>query len=385
MPKLASLLVMLLLSASLAFGQGASDYSKVFDQGVADLRAGRHDAGIAAFQRCIELLPQDPSSAYNIACGYVMKAEPNSAFQWLDQSIQWGFGNEDGPDGKPNSDVFEADGDLAPLRGDARWAPLIQRMRAMRAALESFRGEPAVYVPKALEGRAEVPLLVVLHGDGATKNQIIEGRWRKLADELGTALVAPSGRLAKVAADPAAGMRWTYLTASYGTTYARDSAPVVQAVEQFRKAHPLDASRVFLAGEGQGALVAYDVATREPALYRGVLVINGVVHARLTAARVPAALSAGLRVHALLDRGALGSVVTGVGPDVVLDSLARTLAPWKQAATLEVFGGSESGGPGAGTPSSPAELDARILGALRAFAVPAKPAEAVPPQAGGSK
>src|SRR3954470_490001 len=62
----------------------------------------------------------DPIAVYNRACGEAKAQHADAAFKTLDDAIVAGF-----------TDVaqLESDPDLAPLRADARWKPLVERMR----------------------------------------------------------------------------------------------------------------------------------------------------------------------------------------------------------------------------------------------------------------
>ena len=88
------------------------EYTRRFQEGIEDLTAGRHDEGIAAFKRCLELRPEDATSAYNVACGHALKKELDPAFEWLAKSAELGFGNE--PDNIVHAET--RDPDLASLR-----------------------------------------------------------------------------------------------------------------------------------------------------------------------------------------------------------------------------------------------------------------------------
>src|SRR5262245_48000348 len=169
-------------------------------------KAGKYDEAIAGFKACLSLVPSDWSSAYNVACGYSLKKELDPAVEWLDKAIDLGFGRVN-----IESDELglaeKTDTDLANMRADARFAKAIERMKAGCKALEEYTSKPAVHVPAALNGVAGVPVLIVLHDQGATKDAPVQGFWKEIAEELGLVLIAPSA-LMPMADEPAKGMSW---------------------------------------------------------------------------------------------------------------------------------------------------------------------------------
>jgi hypothetical protein len=133
-------------------------------KGIDAAQAGKVDEGLGLFMSALEMLPTDSTSAYNVACCHSLKKEIDPAFEWLGKAVDWGFA-------AVKDDELELietkDADIANLRLDARFAPLAERLKARRKAAADFAASPAVYVPAALDGAATVPLLVVLHDDGA--------------------------------------------------------------------------------------------------------------------------------------------------------------------------------------------------------------------------
>jgi predicted esterase len=189
--------------------------------------------------------------------------------------------------------VAESDPEIAALRADPRGAALLERMRRHSERVRAFAAEPAVHVAAA-RGTGPPPLLVVLHADGRTKDDVVRGPWRALADELGAVLLAPSGSITS-GAEPEQGLDWF--------EHARDllrqpscEKSVLAAVRAFAADHDFDGERVWIAGAGQGALVAFDVALRYPGLFRGVVLSDGVPHPETPPARARAGAALGLRV-----------------------------------------------------------------------------------------
>ena len=191
MRTLVLLLLALVAFCAPSFAQEPSEYLKLQKQGVDAINAGKFEEGIAIFTKCLELRPEDPFTAYNLGCTYAKKTDKDKAFEWLDKAAEWGFGNQasqQSATGAPvsNLDFAQRDTDLTGLHEDPRWAKCIDKMTAGRKAIADFDADSAaVYIPKALEGVAELPVLVVLHAENQTKNTLVAGRWKRIADAAG--------------------------------------------------------------------------------------------------------------------------------------------------------------------------------------------------------
>ena len=354
-------LLMLLSTLGVALAQdGGQDFDRAFQEGINALQQGRLDDGIKAFHTCLELQPEHSASAYNIACGYSLKQEKDPAFEWLTKAADWGFG-----DIGENIALAERDPDLANVRTDPRYPEFIEGMRErkrdldeFRESLESYWSKPDVYIPEAIAESEAMPLLVVLHDRGGRKEDVIKGRWKRIADELGTALLAPSGKYA-LSRKPQAGMSWFDTLEGYSERYWTFERTVSRAVNAFKKEHPLDKQRIFLAGEGQGAMVAFNVGITGPGLYTGVLGLNGIPHLQLAEPRGETAGRMGFRTHLLFERGAKYGLPTGMTPEAMAGRLAATLDSWGVAHRFEHIERSELGD---------LTTDQALVAALRALA-----------------
>jgi poly(3-hydroxybutyrate) depolymerase len=87
-----------------------------------------------------------------------------------------------------------------------------------------------------------------LHANGRTKQTVLDGVWREVADDLGLVLLAPSGRI-PAGTDPEQGMQWTDDLARYAARAWYYEKPVRDAVAQVRGSHAIDPERIFLVGE----------------------------------------------------------------------------------------------------------------------------------------
>src|SRR6185503_3964147 len=116
-----------------------------------------------------------PTSAvcfYNLACAEALAGRVSESLAWLERAERSGYGQEPG-----HVDVVRRDADLERLRGEPRFDALLDRVRQHGERLAAFTAEPALHVPEALRGQDGLPLLVVLHADGSTKDAVLAGPW----------------------------------------------------------------------------------------------------------------------------------------------------------------------------------------------------------------
>lgn len=364
---LISALVCLSITA-LASPQGTditAEFQRHFDAGIAALNEGRHDDGIAAFTKCLELDADNAVCAYNIACGHALKKEVEPAFEWLGKATDWGYGSS-----ADNIEHAETkDQDLALLRPDPRFAPLIARMRELLAAREKAAEAewkaPIVIVPRSLEAAETVGALIVLHDLGSSKKAIAESYWKGVAEELGLALVVPSGK--HFAGDDAEeGMAWFNDTEAFMSKSWIAEASLAVAFDALEKAKRIDPARTYIAGVGQGALVAFNAAVRAPRRYAGVLAVDGPILPDLVKDLAPNAVAAGLKVHVLVDRAGIYGV-SASQLAAFQGQMRAQLRTTKLGGEVVAYGAK---------PEEPDQLRTLVLGALRGFAASKVPVEA---------
>jgi len=94
-----------------------------FNLGFVALQARDIDTGISSFQHAIQLNHRIGTSMYNIACGYALRGERDSAFAWLQKARDAGFDLRN---------YLSHDDDLDSLHDDPRWDSLRSEVRARR-------------------------------------------------------------------------------------------------------------------------------------------------------------------------------------------------------------------------------------------------------------
>lgn len=106
----------------------ADRYGVLADSGHALCVAGKNLEAVTYFRRQYELIPAGKWGAYNLACAFARAGQNDSAWAWLARVTDAGW---DDPD------QLGWDTDLDSLRGDPRFAPLVQRARATRDSREA--------------------------------------------------------------------------------------------------------------------------------------------------------------------------------------------------------------------------------------------------------
>lgn len=114
------------------------------------------------------------------------------------------------------------------------------------------------YVPDNLALGARAPLLVGLHPTGGNGPGAIR-EWRRVADDWGAILLAPSE------AGPNVGFAAT----------ARERESVLAAIRWARRRWDVDENRIALAGFSRGAHLAWDLALRHPSRFCAIVPVSG--------------------------------------------------------------------------------------------------------------
>ena len=275
------------------------------------------------------LRPSDPIPRYNLACALAGAGQHARAFAALEEAVELGYAYRERA-----AQTTAADSDLAPLRGDPRFEVLLARMRTLAALAEAYAAEPAEYVPPGVDPAAGAPLLVVLHANGGTKDEIVAGVWRGVAEELGCALLAPSGR-SPAGMRPEDGMLWLDSLERYAARSWYFEKPVRDALAAYKRRHAASPESIYIAGEELGGTLAFHLAVRSPELYRGCLLVDAAVPLEMAADLAPSLGALGLRVALIADpRWRPPGIPQGTTTPEYLVQTFRQLGEWGIETTL---------------------------------------------------
>jgi len=147
-----------------------------------------------------------------------------------------------------------------------------------------------VYVPNTWDGKASLPILLMLHGAGANENTYMDqanGLLMKLAEQHGFIVVSPIGftplgaygnplRLPAVFGQTAAAAsQRAAVTATRQRELDLSELEVINALEVVTEEYGADRSRTFLAGHSMGSGGVWHLAARYPERWRAVAPMSG--------------------------------------------------------------------------------------------------------------
>ncbi len=84
-------------------------------------RLGRHEEGLSLDRRLVELLPDDATARYNLACSLALCRASAAALLELERAIELGYSD---------ADHLLADEDLSSLRQEPNFLALVERLRS---------------------------------------------------------------------------------------------------------------------------------------------------------------------------------------------------------------------------------------------------------------
>ncbi len=84
-------------------------------------RLGRHEEGLSLDRRLVELLPDDATARYNLACSLALCRASAAALLELERAIELGYSD---------ADHLLADEDLSSLRHEPNFLALVERLRS---------------------------------------------------------------------------------------------------------------------------------------------------------------------------------------------------------------------------------------------------------------
>jgi predicted esterase len=153
-----------------------------------------------------------------------------------------------------------------------------------------------VFVPKGLDPKKPVPVVVGLHGAGASENVFFEGYGAGFA-------VAECQRRG-----------WVFVATRSGFDFT-GGPPVVAILEQLATRYPLDPKRTFLVGHSMGAAQAVGLVQKHPGRFAAAAVLGGggaVTDAKAVAA-LPLFVAAGEKDFGLGYARELHKALTAAG------------------------------------------------------------------------
>lgn len=233
-------------------------------------RTERHPDGDAQTTHVVDLVPPSPESgdawtapvaAQTTAPAHADPA-PAQPASWLDGMLD--LVRESG-----SSTRSKARGPRvatpAPVPAGARFE---ERSFAGDAGRRSYK----LYVPRSLEGRSAVPLVVMLHGCTQSPDDFAAGtRMNELAEEHGFLVVYPAQ---SKDANPSG--CWNWFNAGDQRRDTGEPSLIAGITRQTMGEFPVDPDRVFVAGLSAGGATAAIMGATYPDLFRAVGVHSGL-------------------------------------------------------------------------------------------------------------
>jgi phospholipase/carboxylesterase len=275
-----SLAVTLLCGVVAAAQTAPQELGTLLDRARAAYDAGRYDEAAQAYQAALAVKPGDATTLYNLACCHALSGAAELAAAALESS--WRAGAQ-------NIEQIRGDHDFDKVRDTKAFKAVMARLEAAAAERERELGEAVdietptlaharVALPDGFREGSRYPLLVGLHGGGATADNFVRafaaaGVARRFifcapqglfpapaGDQVIYTWVRPTPGQARVPLPPTRRLAEDYLASLVGTVVRR---------------YPVDPERVYVMGFSQGGFMATSLGLRHPELFRGVIPIGG--------------------------------------------------------------------------------------------------------------
>ena len=260
-------------------------------QDVAENRAAR---AIATFGELRDSYAGDPDLFmldYNLACALARAGESAPALAALERAVACGYGLFG-----DQMQVLAGDPDLASLRDGAEYEHIFrqasERRRRWPQELRELR-RPVFFVPApsgesttsgGIDGHSVAeseaaadeplrhPLLLVLHDYGAD-HEVFARPFLEFGRAHGWAVFAPAAPLV------VAPRRWAWFESSpdFVDSFRERTQDIYLALNPFLREQSIDRRRIHVVGFGQGASLAFALATRNPQWVRGAICIGGAL------------------------------------------------------------------------------------------------------------
>lgn len=156
-----------------------------------------------------------------------------------------------------------------------------------------------LFVPKGLDAKKPVPLVVALHGAGGSENLFFEGYGAghivKECEKRGWLLVAPR----------------------MGLGFTGSSVPVGGIIDKLAERYPVDPKAVFVVGHSMGAAATIDVLQKHPGKFAAAAALGGGGRVKKETAKVfdelPTFVGVGTADFAAAGGRSLGKALTDAG------------------------------------------------------------------------
>ena len=137
-----------------------------------------------------------------------------------------------------------------------------------------IEGRPAkLYISGKYRQGIDIPLVVMLHGDGQTAEQFeLLTNMNDVADDRGFNVLYLSANNS----NPLASWEWYNTSTQAGSG---DTAYIVDAISTINATYSIDDSRIYAVGFGAGAAMANIVAATQPTLIKAIAVVSGTQYA----------------------------------------------------------------------------------------------------------
>ena len=136
--------------------------------------------------------------------------------------------------------------------------------------------EAKLYLSGKYRDGIDIPLVVMLHGDGQTAEQFeLLTNMNELADSKGFAVLY----LSADASNPLTSWKWYNKSVQSGSG---DTAYIVNAINTVNSMYSIDDSEIYTVGFGAGAAMANIVAATNPELIKAIAIVSGVPYAVAT-------------------------------------------------------------------------------------------------------
>ena len=242
-------------------------------EAVQRIAGGDERAGMRTLEGIAASFGNDPDLFvlhYNLACAHARLKELDPAFAALARAVELGYAIEPG-----QAANLERDPDLAALRADARFAPLLAGVKRRNAEVATElpkRLAPFTWVPPPPDSGkpAPVPLLIVLHPFGGERESFARN-FLAFCKQSGFALLAPSGDWMIAPGR----FSWLRGGGDFRGVSRAQARRVWLALEELKKGVAIDPRRIYVAGLGEGASLGFALAVRNPQWVRGAVLFGG--------------------------------------------------------------------------------------------------------------